>query len=527
MLWIAGGVLGIAGLWLAYWALLFDRAKGRKRCPKCWYDMHAAESLRCPECGHTAKTDRKLRKTRRRWRWALMSAVVIFGASFLASFPRVKREGWVAFIPSTVLILLVGRTETTWPLRALEPRLTEMPMLGRRTGVVVDNWERRRDALFAWQWELLSDRIHKVIDTEESIYWQREGIFSLERFELADPDKADLYVKWLDAQDAYRRAYTLVILRQESLSVLLNSPPVFAQVVATASSSDTDVRQFAIETLPYATNRADAVLSILVRILNNSEGRESAVACRALGKLTSRDDVVRPILLQKLNDTQYLYPDSAFGALMNLGTAAEELVLPLCESLQSQDARRVRFAVLYLRQVAAHAAEALLPLSELDLSKYKSLAGEQQSTLEYILQTAPEDATYAQCVQATRSPYSRARAWAATAVHRFESKREELLPVLDELLQDESPFVVMNAAKSIAEFRGEPKFQLPVLIPLLSHGNPRVRTEAADRIGSLGALAVEAIPALEAAVHDDDPEARDAVEHAIESIRLQLKSDSP
>ena len=62
--WIAGGLLGIAGLWLAYWALLSDRAKGRKRCPKCWYNMQGAESLRCPECGHTAKSERKLRKTR-------------------------------------------------------------------------------------------------------------------------------------------------------------------------------------------------------------------------------------------------------------------------------------------------------------------------------------------------------------------------------------------------------------------------------------------------------------------------------
>ena len=62
----SGFVLGMAGLWLIYWFLLADRAQGRKRCPKCWYDMSSADSLSCPECGNDAKREADLLNTRRR-----------------------------------------------------------------------------------------------------------------------------------------------------------------------------------------------------------------------------------------------------------------------------------------------------------------------------------------------------------------------------------------------------------------------------------------------------------------------------
>lgn len=42
-------------------ALLWDRARGRRRCPKCWYDMSGVDSLRCPECGREAMSVRLAR----------------------------------------------------------------------------------------------------------------------------------------------------------------------------------------------------------------------------------------------------------------------------------------------------------------------------------------------------------------------------------------------------------------------------------------------------------------------------------
>jgi len=65
---------------LTCWWLWGDRAKGRLRCPKCWYDMegnYKAAKLQCPECGHNARTEKRLQKTRRR-RWLLATSTLFY-----------------------------------------------------------------------------------------------------------------------------------------------------------------------------------------------------------------------------------------------------------------------------------------------------------------------------------------------------------------------------------------------------------------------------------------------------------------
>src|SRR5512134_3701851 len=63
---------------LLYLGLFQDRSRGRPRCPKCWYNMTGAPSLVCPECGHDARHERRLYRTRRQ-RWALVCAVLTAG----------------------------------------------------------------------------------------------------------------------------------------------------------------------------------------------------------------------------------------------------------------------------------------------------------------------------------------------------------------------------------------------------------------------------------------------------------------
>src|SRR6267142_2750442 len=88
-------VLALAGLWLLYWSLLRDRSRGRRRCPKCWYDMSGTPgSLTCSECGSIAKRERKFFKTRRRWRWALLAISLLLLTAPCASIPNASRDGW-------------------------------------------------------------------------------------------------------------------------------------------------------------------------------------------------------------------------------------------------------------------------------------------------------------------------------------------------------------------------------------------------------------------------------------------------
>ncbi|MCX5691468.1 MAG: hypothetical protein NTV94_17035 [Planctomycetota bacterium] len=73
---IAGSVLMLGALALGVFGLWGDRAKGRKRCPSCWYSMeHAAGEAVCPECGKKSR-GAALLKPRQRW-WAVGAAVVM------------------------------------------------------------------------------------------------------------------------------------------------------------------------------------------------------------------------------------------------------------------------------------------------------------------------------------------------------------------------------------------------------------------------------------------------------------------
>lgn len=80
-----------------------DRSRGRRRCPKCWYDM-AGSGLRCPECGHDAGEPKRLYAARRSRVTIAMGMFMLAAAVAVQGIPRVQRGGWRATIPTTVLI---------------------------------------------------------------------------------------------------------------------------------------------------------------------------------------------------------------------------------------------------------------------------------------------------------------------------------------------------------------------------------------------------------------------------------------
>jgi hypothetical protein len=121
------GVLACAGVWLGWRALLHDRARGRKRCPKCWYDLTALTGLdepeaparesspapnapselpRCPECGHVARKMKHLSRTRRHWKLALLALVLMMLSVGSGVTPKVRRDGWASLIPLRAFPLL-------------------------------------------------------------------------------------------------------------------------------------------------------------------------------------------------------------------------------------------------------------------------------------------------------------------------------------------------------------------------------------------------------------------------------------
>ncbi|MCA9290239.1 MAG: hypothetical protein KDA25_03865 [Phycisphaerales bacterium] len=103
--YLIGGLLFLSlCIWTVWWSLFGDRAKSRRRCPSCWYDMSGSPSLRCSECGHVAARERDLRRTRRRWFTGAFTAVAV---SLLVTVQvhDLSTNGIAAAMPTSVLIL--------------------------------------------------------------------------------------------------------------------------------------------------------------------------------------------------------------------------------------------------------------------------------------------------------------------------------------------------------------------------------------------------------------------------------------
>ena len=109
-----GYALAAAGLLLLLWSLFWDRPRGRRRCPKCWYDMAGVPGIRCPECGREARRERSLFKTHRRRRGVCLAILLMLAASPVWSVPRIRRDGWFGAVPTTILALTVPMGGREW-----------------------------------------------------------------------------------------------------------------------------------------------------------------------------------------------------------------------------------------------------------------------------------------------------------------------------------------------------------------------------------------------------------------------------
>jgi hypothetical protein len=148
-----GWTLATGGCLLLAWALFRDRSRGRRRCPKCWYDMAGVPGLVCPECGQDARSQKRLGKTRRRWKWAAASLVVLVLGYGTLEIPALRAGGWVGALPSTVLVLIAPDTE---PPSAIQVLITTRPALLGPAGAPPSLDERLSTELW---WRLEKERL--------------------------------------------------------------------------------------------------------------------------------------------------------------------------------------------------------------------------------------------------------------------------------------------------------------------------------------------------------------------------------
>ncbi len=106
------GILGVLSLWLFYRGLFADRSRGRKRCPKCFYDLSAAPSNTCPECGRVIKKPRQFHKTHRYKGRTAIALLCFLLAGIAGLYPHVRMVGWTTYLPNSVLFRLLPTVES-------------------------------------------------------------------------------------------------------------------------------------------------------------------------------------------------------------------------------------------------------------------------------------------------------------------------------------------------------------------------------------------------------------------------------
>ena len=155
---VLGILLGVAGGSLLVWALFWDRARGRRRCPRCWYSMEGTLGKKCPECGREARSDRALVRTRRRGGWAALGVVLLLAGLFGPRAQDALKHGWQRLVPTTAIVGLGLVPERRWV--ACYVHGSFLPPTGR---LLVDFMTRCQDGeVTRWQAALWSHRLERT-----------------------------------------------------------------------------------------------------------------------------------------------------------------------------------------------------------------------------------------------------------------------------------------------------------------------------------------------------------------------------
>lgn len=167
LMWLllALGLFGLA------WAMLWDRSRGRKRCPKCWYVVEGVPEVdgatTCPECGKVTRKARRFRKTRRRWGWATLAVLVLTGSYASHAYPIIRDHGWWGLVPDAVLIAALP-SHAPFALVSLQNANPLLAEVERRSGLRSRSggWV---DGLWPWERALLAPRAARGLENTQRL----------------------------------------------------------------------------------------------------------------------------------------------------------------------------------------------------------------------------------------------------------------------------------------------------------------------------------------------------------------------
>jgi hypothetical protein len=349
------GILGVLSLWLFYRGLFADRSRGRKRCPKCFYDLSAAPSNTCPECGRVIKKPRhyhKTRRYRRRTALALFCGLLAGSAGF---FPHLRAVGWTTYLPNTALIWLLrtvdSETEPLWvEFQRRHIIRIKQGITARRRGepayVAGSALDRTpaRDSSARW-FELMRD-------LAQARAFPGSNVFSADSGPLGpghhEPEASYPYLEQLNAWQRRLLAESCGSIIKNGRSVTLefgalltlealgrDGAPATPAIVCALRGESLRTEDLALHVLSvFGPEAAPAVPEVVRRLLQGSSA----------GWVEPVDGWDRARLVELAG---------------RIGPAAAPAIPELCKILQSQDGRNARLSAWALGKIGPAAAEAI------------------------------------------------------------------------------------------------------------------------------------------------------------------------
>jgi hypothetical protein len=379
-LWdLLGWTLALAGVLLLAWSLFADRARSRRRCGRCWYDMSATPGLKCPECGREHKAEPGLHKTRRRWGWVVVALFPLLAAYPAAHVDEAKTVGWPACVPRTALIFLWPAVESWEFKRAQATGINSTPWSANSINRLMPA------QLWSWQRWLHGWNCGRVLDRDETL------ASSTALVQLSNLNK-DMGA----GRQAYLRAFLDPARRPRyfrdngfprfMVSPFQNHPKDIARIMEAINSDPSLLGDTPF--LPYLLADAGVDITVIVPryrevIQNESSARAGSIVGQipeSLGQDTL-DELFRLALrrgggaARVAADRLLLYSDRDFSAFTHD-------IIPL---LQDQTGRKT--AAMALAWIGPPAAEALPALEAVRNDKDPAVALAVRSAIAAITQT--------------------------------------------------------------------------------------------------------------------------------------------
>jgi HEAT repeat protein len=436
---ILGGLIVLAGAAVFAWSLFWDRARGRRRCPKCWYDMPGGIGT-CPECGRTITHERQLRRTRRRWWWAAAGMIAITAGAAWPAATQVTRRDVYSVLPTRVLwhMLFSG----TWSKDTeLYSELSYTRAAGGQLSAAQEQW--------------IVTRAIEVVETSDDPAVRENAATFLAWIGVRDPRITPAMVRWIDDPD----------------------PNFQVRVVRSIGIYMAD---------------AGTVIPHLIRILGDPS-RAVPVRTEAAGVLwgyQARAAAAAPVLMGMMSDPDPAVRTGAAWALPGLvpDDVAVTLLTELLENAQTSDERQT--ALLGLGRLGpAAAAVSDRVAAELDSPDLLAVDNAIQAPMRI---GRGSEATRARLVEQTgQSPGADT---AALALLVFDDPEGDCIRVLAEVLDADGP-LAPAAARELWFLRHRASAAMPELICALDHWNPDIYLRAGHSFTYIGP-AEESVPHL-------------------------------